>query len=108
MPFDATRYRQFRARMRITPNPQVPPGEGPRKMRLKWGTTEEPIIGNCNAVDFEIRIASAEVKTDGAWHEYAIDLSRNRFWDGKVNELWFEGVDLRHATVEIDWMRFEP
>lgn len=108
VPFDAKRYRQFRVRMRITPNPQVPPGEGPRKMRLKWGTAEEPIIGNCNAVDFEIRIASAEVKTDGAWHEYAIDLSRNRFWGGKVNELWFEGVDLRHATVEIDWMRFEP
>ena len=44
----------------------------------------------------------------GKWHEYAIDLSRYTFWGGMVNELWFEGVDLRHATVEIDWMRFEP
>ena len=59
-------------------------------------------------VDFEIRIASTVVKPDGEWHEYAIDLSRYTYWGGMVNELWFEGVDLRHATVEIDWMRFEP
>ena len=37
-----------------------------------------------------------------------MNLSRNWLWSGKVNELWFEGVDLRHATVEVDWMRFEP
>ena len=64
--------------------------------------------GCTKGVDFEMRIASAEVKPDGAWHEYVVDLSRNWFWSGKINELWFEGVDLRHATVEIDWMRFEP
>ena len=28
--------------------------------------------------------------------------------DTGQRELWFEGVDLTHATVEIDWMRFEP
>ena len=77
-------------------------------MRLKWGTREEPIIGNCHAVDFETRIASAEVKPDGEWHEYAINLSKNPLWSGSVNELWFEGVNLPFATVEIDWMRFEP
>lgn len=32
---------------------------------------------------------------------------RMHLWGGKVNELWFEGVDLANAVVDIDWMRFE-
>jgi len=107
LPFDAARYGRFKVRMRITPNPQTAPDGKARRMHLKWGTTENPIIGNDLSVDFESRVASAEVNADAEWHEYEIDLAQDPLWGGKVNELWFEGVDLANAVVDIDWMRFE-
>ncbi len=60
-----------------------------------------------NSTDFESRVASAEVNADAEWHEYEIDLAQDPLWGGKVNELWFEGVDLANAVVDIGWMRFE-
>ena len=77
------------------------------KMRLKWGTVDEPVIGNYHAVDFENRVASAPVVPDGQWHEYETDLSNVYDWSGDVNELWFEAVNAAAANVDIDWMRFE-
>jgi hypothetical protein len=44
---------------------------------------------------------------DGKFHEYALDLSANPDWTGKVNELWFEACSVLHACVSIDWMRYE-
>ena len=76
-------------------------------MHLKWGTTENPIIGEDLTVDFESRVASAEVNADGEWHEYMVNLASDPLWCGKVNELWFEAVDLVNAIVDIDWMRLE-
>ncbi len=108
LPFDASRYGFFKVRMRITPNQHQKPDCKTRLMHLKWGTTENPIMGKDLSVDFESQVASAEVKADGEWHEYEIDLSRTSLWGGKVDELWFEAVDLGSAFVDIDWMRFEP
>ena len=51
-------------------------------MRLKWGTADEPIIGNLASVDFETMIVSAPVVPDGDGHEYVIDLSRCKDWIG--------------------------
>ena len=111
VPFAASKYRKFRVRMRIRPNASVKlDGRRPDQMtmRLKWGTVDEPIIGNLHAVDFETGVATKRVVADGAWHEYEIDLGNYpRAWRGDVNELWFESVNLRAAEVEIDWMRFE-
>lgn len=93
--------------MRITPNQHQETDGKTRLMHLKWGTTENPIMGKDLSVDFESQVASAEVKTDGEWHEYEIHLAKDPLWGGKVNELWFEGVDLANAVVDIGWMRFE-
>ena len=109
-PFNARTYKTFRVRMRITPNATIKlGGRKPEAiaMRLKWGTVDEPIIGNLHAVDFEKMVATAKVVPDGDWHEYAIALDKVRGWWGSVNELWFEAVNVRAANVEIDWMRFE-
>ncbi len=107
LPFDASRYGRFKVRMRITPNPHTAPDGKARRMHLKWGTTENPIIGKDLSVDFESRVASAEVNANAEWHEYEIHLAQDPLWGGKVNELWFEGVDLANAVVDIGWMRFE-
>ena len=108
MPFDASKYGKFRIRMRITPNAQT--GLGGVKdpsMLLKWGTEDRPIIGRGLAVDRKRDVAGCPVKVDGAFHEYALDLSANPDWKGKVDELWFEACQIKHARVAIDWMRFE-
>ena len=110
VPFSAKKYRTFKVRMRIVPNKVQGLGRFAAtgiKMRLKWGTVDEPVIGNYHAVDFENRVASAPVVPDGQWHEYETDLSKVYDWSGDVNELWFEAVNAAAANVDIDWMRFE-
>jgi len=107
VPFAAKDYSCFRLRMRIVPNARGKKTGTERRLRLTWGTAENPIIGLGDAVDFDLRVASAKVLSDGAWHEYAVQLDSVGDWKGLVNEVWLEAVDLQHADVEIDWMRFE-
>ena len=76
-------------------------------MRLKWGTTDEPIIGKGFVVDEKRCVASCPVVADGEWHEYELPLAGRSDWKGSVDELWFEAVNARHVRVAIDWMRFE-
>ena len=107
VPFEAATHANFRVRMKVTLNPAHGLGkEKEAKMRLKWGTSERPIIGAGCAVDATRSVASAPVVADGAWHEYALDLSKHPDWTGSIDELWFEGVNATYAEVEIDWMRF--
>lgn len=106
-PFDAKKYTRFRVRMRLTPNVDYKDDGTPRTMRLKWGTTEYPMVGNCNAVDFIYRIGKCPVVLDGQWHEYEIDLAKDWRWTGDVTELWFEAANAWFTEVDIDWMRFE-
>ena len=108
MPFDASKYGKFRIRMRITPNAQAGLGDvKDPSMLLKWGTEDRPIIDRGLGVDRKRAVAGCPVKADGAFHEYALDLSANPDWKGKVDELWFEACSVKHARVAIDWMRFE-
>ena len=110
VPFDAKRYGTFRVRLRIVPNKVRGLGRFAKKgiaMRLKWGTVDEPIIGNLASVDFESQVASAPIAADGEWHEQTIDLTKCADWRGQVNELWFEAANISAADVDIDWMRFE-
>jgi len=109
MPFGASDYRTLRLRMRITPNAKAGmDGVQDPALRLKWGTADHPIITPGLVIDDVRRVASCPVKVDGAFHEYAIDLSANPDWKGMVDELWFEACSVMHARVAIDWMRFEP
>ncbi len=107
-PFDASKYKAFRIRMKIALNETA--GMGGVKtpeMRLKWGTKNQPIIGPGLVVDDRRSLAGCSVKVDGAFHEYVLDLSANPDWKGCVEELWFEACQIKHARVAIDWMRFE-
>ncbi|MBQ2629402.1 MAG: glycoside hydrolase family 99-like domain-containing protein [Kiritimatiellae bacterium] len=108
VPFDASKYRAFRVRMRITPNLRVGlSGVSSPEMRLKWGTSDHPIIGKGIVVDEESRVAGCPVTPDGEFHEYALDLASVPDWSGMVDELWFEACQIMHARVSVDWMRFE-
>ena len=110
MPFEARRYKVFRVRMRVVPNKVRGLGRFAKSgiaARLKWGTADEPIIGNLHAVDFESQVARTGVRPDGDWHEYVFDLAGCRDWKGAVNELWFEAANVSAADVDIDWMGFE-
>ena len=108
MPFESSRYRMFRIRMKIVPNANAGQSDdAEHEMRLKWGTKERPIIGRGLVVDDKRCVATCPVEVDGEFHEYAIDLSGNRDWNGMVDELWFEACQAVHARAFIDWMRFE-
>ena len=106
-PFDANRYSRLRFRMRVRPNPFDPPATVERRTRVLWGTTERPIIGTHLVVDYQNGVAKGSFPNDGAWHEGEIEITDNRLWRGKVNDVWFEATDLEHADVDIDWIRFE-
>jgi len=110
VPFAASGYASFKLRMKVTLNPTYGLGRFKAKgaqMRLKWGTTESPIIDKDLSVSTNRAIAASAIVADGRWHEYAIGLASHPDWKGMVNELWFEAVNAQHAIVEIDWMRFE-
>ena len=111
VPFEASKYKSFKLRMKVAPNATYGIGalaaRDGAKMRLKWGTVDNPIIGNRQSVRFDEQVASLPVIADGQWHEYAIDFGKYWDWYGQVNELWFEAMNASHVTVDIDWMRFE-
>ena len=110
VPFPASKYGAFCVRMRIRPNAVEGLGRFGKRgifMRLKWGTATDPIIGVGNGVDFQECVASEPVNPDGEWHEYRMQLAGDPFWKGDIEELWFEGANITHAVIDIDWMRFE-
>ena len=109
VPFDAAKYKTFRVRMRITPNDKAGLGDAKKiDMKLKWGTTEHPILIRPGlVVDESSYVASCPVVADGEFHEYELGLSANPDWKGMVDELWFDACHVLHARVSVDWMRFE-
>ena len=109
MPFDAAKYKTFRVRMRIMPNDKAGLGDAKKiDMKLKWGTTEHPILIRPGlVVDESSYVASCPVEADGEFHEYELGLSANPYWKGMVDELWFDACHVLHARVSVDWMRFE-
>ena len=95
--------------MRITPNDKAGLGDAKKiDMKLKWGTTEHPILIRPGlVVDESSYVASCPVVADGEFHEYELGLSANPYWKGMVDELWFDACHVLHARVSVDWMRFE-
>lgn len=108
VPFEASKYRSFRVRMKIEPNAAAESNPADvTELRLKWGTEDCPVIGRGIVVDDTRRVAACPVWIDGNFHEYALNLSTNPDWRGKIDELWFEACSVPHARVFIDWMRFD-
>lgn len=108
-PFDAAKYKRFRLRMRLAPNPADGPVDGtPRRLQLKWGTTADPIIRPDRTVDFfGENVAFSSCVPDGQWHECLFDLDCRGDWRGQVDELWLGLSGLPKSVIDIDWMRFE-
>ena len=76
--------------------------EGAKPGGLYFTTDEHPNIWNDKLINFE-------VKPDGEWHTYRLNVSSNPRWKGTVTGLRLD--PLRGATeaeVEIDWVRGAP
>ena len=105
-PFDASQFKAFRVKMRVTANPSgLNPAKGTEMLKLIWGTPELPIFSK----DFVISdkpVCGQPVKIDGEWHEYTLPVSENPYWKGMVDELWFDPANLSNAYVDIVEMEF--
>ena len=105
-PFDASQFKAFRVKMRVTANPSgLNPAKGTEMLKLIWGTPELPIFSK----DFVISdkpVCAQPVKIDGEWHEYTLPVSENPYWKGMVDELWFDPANLSNAYVDIAEMEF--
>jgi len=109
VPFAASDYRAFRVRMKVVPNAVDGLGDTKEpRLRLTWGTVENPIIAPGAKVDFSKRVVTCPIAADGDWHEYVLPLAGRVDWRGDINELWFEAVNALHARVAVDWMEFTP
>lgn len=104
--FDAKEFKTFTIRMKIQPSAdsRYAP-KGTEQLKLYWGTTDHPIFDR-NLVISERNTQLQPIIPDGQWHEYVLPLSENPNWTGRVNELWFDPIDLHHAQVDVDWIRF--
>lgn len=104
-PLDTAAFSRFTVTMRITPNPTMPPN-GDELVRLLWGTPEKPIFSPDFVVSFDASVTTPAIQ-DGEWHTYTLDLAGHPFWNGHVNELWFDSTQLRNAWTDIRSMSFE-
>ena len=79
-------------RMKIDPNP-----EGRDSAQLFWSTTTSPIT-EATSVRFDL-------VSDGAYHEYRLDVRANRRWRGRINTLRFDPCSRSGARVSIASVR---
>ncbi|MBR4674863.1 MAG: glycoside hydrolase family 99-like domain-containing protein [Victivallales bacterium] len=100
-PFDASRFKAFKVRMRVTQNPHgLFPAAGKEELALIWGTPELPIFSK-EFVISDKPVCRLPVKIDGEWHEYVLPVAENPYWRGMVDELWFDPANLSMAYVDI-------
>jgi hypothetical protein len=104
-PFEAAKFKTFTARMRVTPSVRVP-AKGGERMKLLWGTENTPVFSK-DFVLTDANTAALPIRPDGEWHTYSVSLADNPHWKDKVNEVWFDPVNLDAAYVDIKWLRFE-
>ncbi len=100
--FDASDFCTFKVRMRVSGEPL----RGDEKTKLYWGTVEHPIFDKSLTISEQNTMEQAVI-ADGEFHEYVFPLSTSSNWVGRVDELWFDPINLRHAVVDVDWIRFE-
>jgi len=89
----------------VTPSLRVP-ATGGERMKLLWGTETAPIFSK-DFVLTEANTVALPIRPDGEWHTYFVSLAENPNWKGRVDEIWFDPVNLDAAYVDIAWMRFE-
>jgi len=118
-PFAAEKYRGFRVKMRLQKgkSDKYRP-KGNEKLTLWWGTDKMPVFTRVGVKPSPGGVVlprivhensvSTPVAVDGEWHEYAVDLSGHKGWSGKVDEVWFDPVELQFTDVLIDSMEFIP
>jgi hypothetical protein len=82
------------------------PAKGDERMKLLWGTETTPLFSKDFVVN-DASMAALPIRTDGKWHTYSVPLAANPSWTDRVNEIWFDPVNLNAAYVDIKWMRFE-
>ena len=104
-PFEASKFKTFTVRMRVTPSVRVP-AKGTERMKLLWGTETTPVFSK-DFVLTDANTAALPVQTDGDWHTVSVPLTANPNWTGRVNEIWFEPVNLNAAYGYIQGMRVE-
>ena len=91
---DAAKAKTIVVRMRVT---------GGAAGQIYWSTKESPSIGEDKDVRFE-------VKADGQFHEYRVNMAAHPLWTGTVTSLRLDPVNGKEAIgadVEIDYMRAE-
>ena len=116
-PFDAQSHSTLRFRAKVLPDPRGEPNWFKHKYSgrrrggcLMWGTADRPIIRVDSAkgeisTTTENRLA-LDVRADGQWHDYTIDLSKVPGWKGLVDELWFDADNFVYSKVWIDRLEF--
>lgn len=104
-PFDARKYGSVVVRMKIVKNwTKI---DGTEQTWIRWGSTRSPLFNKDNVVDQKKMMALPSI-IDGQFHEYVFPLNESKFWNGQINEIWFNPVSRKGVHVEIDWIRFMP
>lgn len=103
LPFAAEEVHSCRILMQITLNERASLTEDPQ-MTLYWGSVEKPLV---KGLDFawESKV-SMDVLPDGKWHEYTIKLKGEPTWNGRINEVWLDPINVSFAIVRIQKISF--
>lgn len=94
---DCERYSVLRLRMKARAV-----GNGPPTAvgQVFWSTVERAMREDTSV--------SFEVKLDGRWHEYRLDLTRSPLWKGLADGLRLDPVDRSGVEIALDEVVFEP
>lgn len=104
-PFDAEKFTKCVVRMKITAN-EYSKLTGKERAKLLWGSTTDPIFSK-DLVIQEQHSSTLPIKADGQFHVYELPVKDSTYWKGKINELWFDPINLTDAKVEIDSFEFK-
>lgn len=104
-PFAAEKFTKCVVRMKIKAN-AASQLTGKEQAQIIWGSTTDPLF-NKDLVVQRDQSSVLPVKTDDQFHDYVFPVSGNSLWKGKINEIWFNPINLRDAEVEIDSFEFK-
>ncbi len=88
---DCAEHPKVRIRMRAMPPEK---GETSTMGQLFWSTADYGLSEDASA--------KFDVKLDGLWHDYEIDLSKNPKWTGRTDRFRLDPVTAAGVKIEID------
>jgi len=107
-PFQAKDHARLAVQMRLTANTRSnAKPKGTETLTMYFGSAEAPLIRVGGIVDWSRQIL-CPVKVDGEWHEYTVELSEVKGWNGCIDGLALIPVNLRDVFVEIRKIEFLP